>query len=47
MDRLFFLFVGYTFIWILIFWYTWRLGNRQKKLGEELELLKKSLQGKS
>lgn len=47
MDRLFYLFVGYSFIWILIFGYIGRLGARQKKLGEELELLKKSLQVKS
>lgn len=46
MDRLFFLFVAYTFIWILIFWYISRLDTRQKKLQEELESLNRCLQEK-
>ncbi|HVJ47683.1 CcmD family protein [Desulfitobacterium sp.] len=44
MDSLFYLFIAYTFIWILIFWYTRRLDNRLKTTQEELTLLKKSLQ---
>lgn len=47
MDRLFFLFVGYTFIWVLIFGYISRLGTRQKKLQDELEMLNRCLQDKS
>ncbi len=45
-QKMFFLFVGYTFIWALIFWYTLRLDKRQSQVAEELELLKKSLNGK-
>lgn len=46
MDPMFALFLAYTFIWALIFWYTLRLGKRQAQVSEELELLKKSLNGK-
>lgn len=45
-DNLFYLFIAYTFIWALIFWFTLRLGKRQSKVADELELLKKSLKGK-
>lgn len=45
-QRMFFLFVGYTFVWALIFWYTLRIGKRQTQVAEELELLKKSLKDK-
>ncbi len=43
MDKMFFLFIGYTFIWALIFFYTLLLGRRQNQVAEELELLKKTL----
>lgn len=46
MDSLFYLFLGYTVVWVLIFFYTLRLGKRQAKVAEELELLKKSFKGK-
>jgi len=46
MDRMFALFIAYTFIWALIFWYTLRLGKRQNQVAEELEALKKSLKGR-
>ena len=45
-DTIFYLFVAYSVIWILIFWYTTRLGKREKRLAEELELLKKSVKVK-
>ncbi|MDA8443300.1 MAG: CcmD family protein [Peptococcaceae bacterium] len=45
-DNLFWLFVAYSFIWVVIFWYTLRLGRRQAKVAEELEFLKKSLKDK-
>lgn len=46
MDKMFALFIAYTFIWALIFWYTLRLGKRQSQVADELELLKKSLKGR-
>ncbi len=45
-DAIFYLFIAYTFIWALIFWYTLRLGKRETRLAEELDLLKKSLKDK-
>lgn len=45
-NKMFFLFIGYTFVWALIFFYTLLLGKRQNQVGEELELLKKSLKDK-
>ena len=43
MDKLFFLFLAYTLIWALIFWYTVRLNQRQKKIAAELTALRDSL----
>ncbi len=40
MDKLFYLFLAYSIIWILIFWYSLRLGKRQVTLQKELKLLK-------
>lgn len=41
-----YLFAAYTIIWVLIFGYTVALGGREKKLQEELFILKKSLENK-
>lgn len=46
MDKMFALFIAYTFIWALIFWYILRLGKRQTHVMEELQLLKRSLKDK-
>lgn len=43
MNKLFYLFLAYTIIWGLIFWYTLRLNKRQNHITEELKLIKKSL----
>lgn len=47
MDKLFYLFLAYTLIWALIFWYTWRLMKRQTKVEQELALVRKLIQCKS
>ncbi len=47
MDKLFYLFLAYSIIWSLIFWYSLRLGKRQVTLQKELELLKKVISSKS
>lgn len=41
-----YLFAAYTIIWVLIFGYTITLGSREKKLQDELFILKKSLENK-
>ena len=46
MDSLFYLFLAYTFIWGLIFWYTRRLNKQQEFISEELRIIKKSLEEK-
>lgn len=47
MDKLFYLFLAYSIIWVLIFSYSLRLGKRQAKLQKELELLKAVFNSKS
>ncbi len=43
MKYMSYLVAAYSIIWAVIFVYTLILGGRQKKLAEELSLLKKSL----
>ncbi|GAB6155928.1 hypothetical protein JCM17380_46800 [Desulfosporosinus burensis] len=47
MDKLFYLSLAYSIIWVLIFGYSLRLGKRQAKLQKELELLKAVINSKS
>jgi len=47
MDKLFYLFLAYSIIWVLIFGYSLRLGKRHAKLRKELELLKEVINSKS
>lgn len=46
MDNIVYLFLAYTLIWALIFWYTWRLGKRQGKVEQELALVCKLIKSK-
>ncbi|MDI6880005.1 MAG: CcmD family protein [Desulfitobacteriaceae bacterium] len=46
MDKLFYLFLAYTFIWVLIFGYTLRLGRRQLHVQTELDILQKTIDRK-
>ncbi len=41
-----FLFAGYSLVWVLIFAYILFMGNRQKKLAEELETLRRVVEEK-
>lgn len=41
-EELIYLFAGYTIIWTAIFIYTLTLGNRQKRLEAEIDLLKQA-----
>lgn len=43
MNTVTYLFAGYAVIWAIIFGYTLILGGRQKKLEEEISLLKRAL----
>ncbi|KJR46229.1 hypothetical protein UF75_3378 [Desulfosporosinus sp. I2] len=47
MDKLFYLFLAYSIIWVLIFGYILRLGKKQAKLQKELELFKEVINSKS
>ncbi|WP_408955604.1 CcmD family protein [Natroniella sp. ANB-PHB2] len=43
MDYFNYLLIGYLIIWVLIFFYTASIGQKQKKLEKEIKFLKDSL----
>lgn len=46
MKNLNFLFAGYTIVWLLIIGYLFSMARRQKKISQELEMVKHMQQGK-
>lgn len=38
-----YLFAAYGIIWLLLFWYLWSLTNRQRRLEEELKLIRQAV----
>lgn len=41
-----YLFLGYAAVWIILFGYTWSISSKQKKIEDEMEMLRKLVERK-
>lgn len=47
MENLSYLFAAFTFIWVILFYYVFRMSRKQKQLLEEIEQVRRRLEEKN